>query len=181
MTAPDADELAVRARLHKLLDAPDDPAPASDAPAPDADDWWDDLYAGDEPADEPDGEAPDDEDDTPPPTPARTRRASHRPSPRQSLLDAWDGTSPRLRWLIYHGTAAGFGWGLGIVTWSTQVTVWIAADRYADPQSITCYALALAAVALYRRTRHWWWPVAWMTATPICSIVTGVLLYAPNQ
>lgn len=50
MTAPDADELAIRAHLHHLLDSPATPDAVSTAadtarPAVDQDDWWDALYS----------------------------------------------------------------------------------------------------------------------------------------
>ena len=181
MSAPDADELAVRARLHRLFNPP----PPHTTHSPDPDDWWDRLYTNDEP--EPaEGSATPTRPLTLPAQPAAAppappTPASSRNSHRQSLLDAWAGIAPRTRWLIYHGTAAAFGWGLGIVSWATHVTAWIAAGRWVDPQSITCYLLGLGTVALYRRTRCWWWPVAWMAAVPASSIVTGVLLYAPNS
>jgi hypothetical protein len=189
-TKPDADEMAVRDRLRAIIDGVSQPDPAPvDEPA-EAGDWWDRLYPDDEPDEQPvkltKGRAE--------PAPAPDPSAQPAPAPavvtasenalnrrRQSLLDAWDGLTGRTRWLIHHGTAAGFGWGLGIVTWATHVTAWVAADRYSDPQSITCYLIGLGAVALYRRARGWWWPVAWMAAIPVSSIVTGVLLYAPNS
>ena len=153
-------------------------------------DWWADKPeqpASAAPAVE-DPEPQDDEPDLPAAAPA-AKAEEPRPAapsgPRiaapQSLLDAWDNTSARLRWLIYHGTSAGLGWGLGLVHWATHVTAWVAADRWTDPQSVACYALALGSVALYRRTRGWWWPVTWMAAVPASSTVLGVLLYAPNS
>jgi Na+-translocating ferredoxin:NAD+ oxidoreductase RnfD subunit len=42
------------------------------------------------------------------------------------------------------------------------------------------YAAAGATVLLYRRTRSWWWPVAWLATVPATSTVVGVLLYAPH-
>jgi hypothetical protein len=30
---------------------------------------------------------------------------------------------------------------------------------------------------MWRRTRGWWWPVAWLCAVPVSSTVVGVLLY----
>lgn len=174
MTAhPDADELAVRNRLRILLHGTA-PHPQPSA-ASDPDDWWDRLY-DDEPTKLEKGSAP----AVPPPHQAKAP-ARRRPNPRQSLLDAWAGTSPRLRWLIYHGTTAAFGWALGITGWATSVTAWVAAGRWVNPQSIACYAVGVGAVALYRRTRNWWWPVAWLAAAPASAIVLGVLLYAPNS
>ncbi|MCG0065010.1 hypothetical protein L0F81_17195 [Streptomyces tricolor] len=166
-------------------------------PAPRLPNWWenkpDHLPKQDsEQATNPQANtAPTSSNTTPqPPALAPAQQPQHSPAPpgtagrrhpQQSLLDAWAGISPRLRWLVYHGTAAAFGWGLGITGWATSVTAWIAADRWVNPQSITCYALGLGAVALYRRTRGWWWPIAWLAAVPASSIALGVLLYAPNS
>ncbi|MES9522437.1 hypothetical protein [Streptomyces capoamus] len=178
MTAqPDADELAVRNRLRIFLHGP---VPQPQPPAvSDPDDWWDRLY-DDEPTKPGKGSTPS-APSAAPPTARVKAPASSKPSPRQSLLDAWAGISPRLRWLIYHGTAAALGWGLGLTGWATQCTAWIAADRWANPQSIACYALGLGGVALHRRSRGWWWPVAWLATVPASAIVLGVLLYAPNS
>lgn len=182
-----ADELRIRTLLRKRGVGPDAAPPASPvaAPAPAPADWWDRLYADDEPAAPAEPEPVEESQPAPPvaaqpAAPARTRRP-HSPRPAQSLLDAWDGVRPRTRWLAYHGTAAGLGWGLGITTWATDTTGWVADGRWVSPESIACYALGAVTVALYRRTRHWWWPVAWLAAVPASSIVLGVLLYAPNS
>lgn len=210
-TKPGADELRIRTLLIKHGVGPDatpDEPPAPE-PATRPRDWLDDILEDSaaheptpvlQPEQQPDATELEPEKAEPRPRPKthkksktngskkavrKQKRQASSPfdvrSPRQSLLDAWDGVAPRTRWLIYHGTAASFGWGLGVVSWATHVTAWIAADRWANPQSITCYVLGLGAVALYRRTRHWWWPVAWMAAVPVSSIVVGVLLYAPNS
>lgn len=98
-------------------------------------------------------------------------------SPRQSLLDAWDRVPDRLKWLIYHLTAAYMGWSMGLVGWCTSVTAWISADRSTDPQSIFLYGIGAAAFILHHSTRQRWWPVAWLAAVPASSLVVGVLLY----
>jgi hypothetical protein len=117
----------------------------------------------------------------PSPDTARSAWDTRPPSPRQSLLDAWDGVPYRLKWLAYHASAAYLGWTIGLVSWVTYVTAWIAGHGLTDPQAIFWYAAALAAFLLYRRTRSWWWPVAWLAAVPAASVVVGVLLYAPTQ
>jgi hypothetical protein len=103
------------------------------------------------------------------------------PSPRQSLLDAWDGVPYRLKWLAYHAAAGYLGWAIGLVDWATYVTRWIADGRFAHPQAIFWYLAGAATFLLHHVTRHRWWPVAWLAAVPATSTVVGVLLYGtPN-
>lgn len=113
----------------------------------------------------------------PKPGAPRTAWDTRPQSPRQSLLDAWDQVPHRLKWLIYHLTAAYLGWSMGLVDWCTSVTAWISTGRSADPQAIFLYAVGAGAFILHRRTRGWWWPVAWIAAVPASSLVVGVLLY----
>lgn len=119
----------------------------------------------------------------PPHNPATPRTAwdTRPPSPRQSLIEAWDRVPYRLKWLAYHASAAYLGWSAGLVDWVTYVTAWIAATGPAGPQAVFWYCAAGATFLLYRRTRGWWLPVAWLAAVPACSTVLGVLLYAPTQ
>jgi hypothetical protein len=98
-------------------------------------------------------------------------------SPRQSLLDAYDRIPPRMKWLAYHASAAYLGWTTGLVDWATYVTGWIADTGLVGVQAGFWYATAGAQVFVYRSTRHWWWPVAWLAAVPVTSTVVGVLLY----
>ncbi|HEY6114631.1 MAG TPA: hypothetical protein VI172_01620 [Candidatus Dormibacteraeota bacterium] len=110
----------------------------------------------------------------------RTAWDTRPPSPRQSLAEAWDGVPYRLKWLAYHGTAAYLGWSVGLVGWATYVTAWIATNGFVGPQAFFCYGTAGVTILVYRRTRSWWQPVAWLAAIPITSTVVGVLLYAPH-
>ncbi|MBA4865936.1 hypothetical protein H1V43_32245 [Streptomyces sp. PSKA54] len=216
-TTPGADELRMRHILRRRGVGPDAEAPTMPTtpeaePAPDPDDWWDRLYADDEPKTEPEphqaprrsdswrakpaadeDDEPDEDDDedetddeahdeTPARKPKRrTRKQPSRRSPRQSLLDTWDRTPPRLKWLAYHGSAAYMGWELSLVNWSTYVTAWIADTGLISVQACVWYGIGLATVALYRRAGRWWWPVAWLASIPASSAVVGVLLYAPNS
>ncbi|CAM5250339.1 hypothetical protein SGLAM104S_01614 [Streptomyces glaucescens] len=86
-----------------------------------------------------------------------------------------------MRWLGYHASAAYLGWELGLVDWASYVTAWITETGLIGVQAFFWYATGAATVFLYRRTRHWWLPVAWLAAVPASSVVTGVLLYAPNS
>ncbi len=178
------------------------PKPQARRPAPRLPDWWShkptDLTA-DEPDEEPDEEFAKDEpepaeeptDTGPEPAPAqrprkrRTARPTYREDrpypPRQSLLDAYARTPSRVRWLIYHATAAGAGYPLGWIDWGTDTAAWYADGHWTTPSAWVLYGLGLCAVGLYRRTRTWAWPIAWAAAVPVSSIALGVLLYAPTQ
>jgi hypothetical protein len=162
--------------LDEILDGPD-PDPAEDEGAADA---------GPEPPDEPAAAKP----KKPKAKKKRRKRAAPRdpavprsawdsdlPSPRQSLLDAWDNIPHRIKWLAYHAAAAYLGWMVGLVDWATYVTAWIAGTSLLGVQACLWYAAATATVLLHRRTRGWWWPVAWLAAIPVSSTVVGVLLY----
>lgn len=112
------------------------------------------------------------------PRPGAPRAAwdSRPASPRQSLLDAWGQVPPRLKWLMYHATAAYMGWEIGLVDYATYVTAWIAATSRIGTQAFFWYSVGAATYLLYRRSRAWG-PAAWLAAVPLCSTVTGVLLH----
>lgn len=200
---PGADELRMRALLVAREVGPDavPPKPATPPkPAGRPRDWLDELLEEDPaPAAEPAPEAEPAPPGAPPPaapTPTKVRKKRKQkkpkpgaaraavdirpPSPRQSLADAWDRVPYRLKWLTYHGSAAYLGWSVGLVGWSTYVTGWIAATGPVGPQAVFWYGAAGATVLVYRRTRSWWLPVAWLAAVPVTSTVVGVLLYAPH-
>lgn len=193
-TEQGADELRMRALLVAHEVGPDFiPPKPTERPR----DWLDELIEEDlapEPEPAP-AAAP-----TPPPQPGpppakapKKKRKKPKPgapraavdarpqSPRQSLADALDRVPYRLKWLAYHASAAYLGWSMGLVGWSTYVTAWIADNGATGPQAFVWYAAAGATVLLYRRTRHWWRPVAWLAAVPVTSTVVGVLLYAPHS
>jgi hypothetical protein len=113
------------------------------------------------------------------PTPNTPRSAfdSRPPSPRQSLVEAWDRVPWRLKWLTYHASAAYLGWSVGLVGWVTYVTAWTANGHLASPQAIFWYATGASTLLLHHTTRSRWWPVAWLCAVPATSTVVGVLLY----
>lgn len=115
------------------------------------------------------------------PTAPRTAWDTQPPAPRQSLIEAWDRVPYRFKWLAYHASAAFLGWTTGLVSWATYVTAWIAATGFLGVQATFWYCVGAATFLLYRRTRGWWLPVAWLAAVPACSTVVGVLLYAPTQ
>ncbi|MGQ4349707.1 hypothetical protein [Streptomyces sp. SAS_275] len=184
---PGADELRVRSILRKqgvgpaaippkptvrprdwlddILDAPPEPEPAAAEPKP-------------RPAPKPAPPArPKTKKRKQKPGRARTAWDSRPPSPRQSLLDAYDRIPYRMKWLAYHGSAAYLGWTVGLVDWTTYVTGWIASTGLIGPQAFLWYGAATCTFLLHHRTRRWWKPVAWLTAVPASSVVVGVLLY----
>ncbi|MFH9823031.1 hypothetical protein [Streptomyces bobili] len=199
-TKPGADELRVRALLIAREVGPDATPPK---PTERPTDWLDDIIATDiaptveEPAEpEPEKPAAPAAPTKAKPRPAKTppkRKPKKRkrpkpgtpraafddrpPSPRQSLADAWDRVPYRLKWLTYHATAAYLGWTIGLVNWATYVTAWIAHTSPVGGQALFWYATAGGTVLLYRRTRGWWLPAAWLAAVPVTSTVVGVLLY----
>jgi len=113
----------------------------------------------------------------PKPHAARTAWDTRPTSPRQSVIEAWTAVPYRLKWLTYHASSAYLGWSVGLVNWATYVTAWIADTGLIGVQATFWYAAAGATVVLYRRTRRWWLPVAWLAAVPLTSTVAGVLLY----
>jgi hypothetical protein len=194
-TTPGADERRMRNILRARGVGPDakpaaEPEPVAAGPG----DWWDRLYL-DEPQPKPlRKQAADPQAGKPKkpkkqgskgkkkrqprdPTAARAAWDSHPQAPRQSLADAWDRIPRRLKWLGYHAAAAYLGWTAGLVGWITYVTAWIAATGLLGVQACFWYAVGVAALLLHRRTRSWWWPVAWLAAVPASSTVVGVLLY----
>lgn len=204
-TKPGTDELRVRARLRHLVDGPaperppmpPGPPPDGYRPAARPRDWLDDiadLDFDDQPPPAPvkapravaDPVPPDDDEDDPQPAcqdaprpnrPRPTPRAEQQADPRQSLLDAWDRTPRRVRWLAHHATAAVPGWWLGWIDWGTDTAAWYAAGHWASPSGLVLYGLGGCLLALYRRARAWAWPFAWAAAVPVSSVVVGVLLY----
>lgn len=194
--APGADELRVRARLRQLVDGPPavPPAPAvPPMPTRRPRDWLDDILdstpaptpapSGPQPIAEPvyKTKATPEPQPSPQPRARRPARTRQQHAPRQSLLEATARIPRRIRWLIYHATAAGAGWWLGWVDWSTSTASWFAAGHWTAPSAWVLYGLGACVCGLYRRSRTWAWPAAWAAAVPVSSVVLGVLLYAPNS
>lgn len=205
-TKPGADELRVRALLIARQVGPDATPPK---PVGRPTDWLDDIMATNlapatEEAEPAPAEAPpsapaparEAKGKKPRPTKTATKKPKKAkrpkpgapraafdgrpPAPRQSLADAWDQVPYRLKWLAYHTSAAYLGWSTGLVGWATYVTAWIAQTGPVGPQALFWYCAAGATVLVYRRTRGWWRPAAWLAAVPVTSTIVGVLLYAPH-
>ncbi|MFE0801109.1 hypothetical protein [Streptomyces sp. NPDC058812] len=198
-TRPGADEQRVRAILRTRGVGPDAIPPK---PTGRPRDWLDDILdspapkpavptAPPHPAVQPEAKQP---TAKPAASKAKAKRkkkpsrdkAQHAPltwetSPRQSLADAFDRIPPRIKWLAYHASAAYLGWTVGLVDWVSYVTAWIADTGLIGAQASLWYAAAGGTFLLHRRTRRWWFPVAWLAAVPASSVIVGVLLYAPNK
>lgn len=147
---------------------PADTPPTSTDTDPDTADTADDW------ADETDPDDPVVRDPHRPANPARTgaRRASA----------AYLALAPRTRVLIYNGTAAGLGYGLGVVP---LVKGWIAECGHDTGHISAALILGIAGAGLVahfidRRTRHWWPPLAWACRIPLASVLLALGLYAPG-
>ncbi len=202
MSGPGADELRVRQLLIKQGVGPDAEPKPTPKPAARPRDWLDDIL--DVPATpNPEPEktnAPEAQPEQKPATKPnkpkasarKKRRKPHRrhdpatprsawdtqpASPRQSLLDAWDRTPHRLKWLAFHAIAATAGWRIGLVTWSTNTAAWYAAGHWTSSSAWVLYGIGALVIALYRRARGWAWPVRLLAAIPLSSTIVGVLLY----
>ncbi|MFB6680272.1 hypothetical protein ACFCWG_49425, partial [Streptomyces sp. NPDC056390] len=60
---------------------------------------------------------------------------------------------------------------------ATDTPRWFAVGHWTSSSAWTIYGLAGIAIAIYRRTRHRLFPIAWLTAVPVSSVALGVLLY----
>jgi hypothetical protein len=173
------------------------PKPEPRQAAPRLPNWWSrkptDLTTDDtdDTGEEPDEdeqepvEEPADPDPTRAPAPRPPKRRTARPTyrddqphpHRQSLLDAYDRIPNRIRWLIYHATAATAGYRIGWVDWGTDTAAWYADGHWLTPSAFALYGLGFCACALYRRSRTWAWPIAWAAAVPVSSVIAGIALY----
>lgn len=190
---PGADELRMKAILKQRGVGPDVVLPTAPSQLPDGferarpRDWLDDILdSTHEPAEpepaaaakrKPKAKARKKKRRKTRPAAARTAWDTRPPSPRQSLIDAWDNVPYRLKWLAYHASAAYLGWSMGLVDYATYVTAWIVDTGLIGVQAFFWYGAATCTFLLYRRARTWWWPIAWLAALPAASTVTGVLLY----
>jgi hypothetical protein len=135
--------------------------------------------------DAPDTEGPDSEHNAAKEDKEDREAAVARPAPARQAARrahaAYTQLAPRTRVLIYNGTAAGIGWGFGLIR---LFEGWIT-DCQHDTGHISA-ALALgtglvvaAGTLVDRHTRHWWGPLPWLCRTPLASAVLALALYAP--
>ncbi|MDX5570957.1 hypothetical protein PYK79_57315, partial [Streptomyces sp. ID05-04B] len=98
-------------------------------------------------------------------------------APRRSLIDAYAAIPSRIRWLIFHSSAAAAGYRIGWVDYATRTAAWIAEHGYTDRSSLFWYGVTAGCIATYRRTHARWIVWRWLATVPLASIATGTLLY----
>ncbi|MBA0051943.1 hypothetical protein E0L36_13870 [Streptomyces sp. AJS327] len=87
----------------------------------------------------------------------------------------------RARWLLYSGPAAGVGWWCGLGPAVHGLLADCGADASVGAALIVGTGLcAVTAMAVDRRTRGWWPPLAWVCHIPYATCVLALLLYAPG-
>lgn len=168
-----SDEKRVR-HLLRRLGVGHDAAPvapvATVAPARNAD-WWDDLYAEEQPD-----------------PPADTRWLQPQPGyyppihiPAPHIDKTRVALSPKTRAALYNISAAGAGWGLGLEPWLSHLI-----NECGTTQGIAAALVLGAGLCLViahfwdRRTRHWWVGLAWAARIPLATALTALALYAPG-
>ncbi|MFC1410389.1 hypothetical protein ACEZCY_14100 [Streptacidiphilus sp. N1-12] len=155
------------------LGKPEAPAEPDPEPEP-AEAEEEQLLAEDEeePDDQEDAEAEDwDEPE------ARSRR-----SPRE-MLSAHSTQRRRFAILVYNGTAAAAGWGIGLVPAIHTLIASCAQQTQSTTAGVIlgvgiCIAIG---AAVDQRTRHAWAPLAWVCRIPLASAFLALGLYAPNS
>jgi hypothetical protein len=85
--------------------------------------------------------------------------------------------NPRARRLVYNGSAAAIGWGLGL---GPAVRDFIAACGQ-EAGTLPAFIVGLAvcgsvSLLVDRRTRGWWAPLAWVLRAPLASVVLALAL-----
>ncbi|MFB6710642.1 MULTISPECIES: hypothetical protein [Bacteria] len=86
--------------------------------------------------------------------------------------------SPGTRRLIANGAAVAAGWPL-CSWWGDQLYA-IGTETSISGALVAGTVLCLVVAHVWdRRTRHWWWGLAWLARIPLASVVTALALYAP--
>jgi hypothetical protein len=122
------------------------------------------------------------EDDESDDEPSRGRTA--RLHPRQVkayILEHHGEQQLRFKKLLYNASAAGAGWGL---SWEGRLhEVLVSCGREtSDPYAAMILGAAVVgatAILIDRRTRGWWWPLAWVCRIPLAAAVLALALYTP--
>lgn len=108
---------------------------------------------------------------------ARVRR-----SPRD-VLRVHATQQRRLAILVYNGTAAAAGWGIGLVSGIHALIASCAQQTQSTNAGVIlgvgiCIAIG---AAFDQRMRHAWAPLAWACRIPLASAVLALGLFAPNS
>ena len=83
------------------------------------------------------------------------------------------------RRLLYNGTAAGAGWGLGLYGQFADVLADCGATSIGGGLVLGIGSTLLIAHVWDRRTRHWWPGIAWCARIPLATAVLALALWAP--
>lgn len=175
---PGPDELAIRDILRLRGVGPD---ALGDTVATEADDWWND----DPDRDPESGSAG--EESTPPSGPGWWQAQPgyyprpHMPAAVTRIPDqAAAAIGPKTRRLLYNGSAAGAGWGLGLYQQCAHALA-DCGQQYSISGALTLgIGTCLLIAHLWdRRTRHWWPGIAWAARIPLATTVLALALWAP--
>lgn len=145
------------------------------------DDQDDDAADAFEEFDDSDELAEDDETDNEVPR-ERIAARLHPTRVREYLRDEHGDQQRRLRNLAYSGSAAGLGWGLGLVD-RLHALLDECARQTGDPYAalvLGAGVIAAAVLLVDRRTRGWYRPLAWACRIPLASAVLALALYTPH-
>ncbi|MFI5755643.1 hypothetical protein [Streptomyces sp. NPDC051569] len=97
------------------------------------------------------------------------------------VLAAPAALSPKTRLLIYNASAAGAGWGLGLLGLFRRTIAACDADAGAGAALVLGTGACLLIAHVWdRRTRHWWIGLAWAARIPLTTAITALGLYAPG-
>lgn len=81
--------------------------------------------------------------------------------------------------LLYNGTAAGAGWGLGLYGQFAGVLADCGATSIGGGLVLGIGSTLLIAHVWDRRTRHWWPGIAWCARIPLATAILALALWAP--
>lgn len=160
----------------------DKAAPAVDEADEADDEFGDELADGDELTDDQydefddDGELVEDDETGDLPPRGRVRRV------REYVVEHHGDQQRRLRNVVYSGSAAGAGWLLGYES-RLHALLDECGRLTGNPYAavvIGAVAVAAAIAIVDRRTRGWYWPLAWACRIPAATAVLALALYGQH-
>lgn len=111
-----------------------------------------------------------------------TPQEDYWPKPSMPNLPVPTALSPGTKRLIYNVSAAGAGYAWGP---TRMIGHWIelcGKETSIGGALVLGASICLLIAALWdRRTRHWYWLLAWVARIPLASAVTALALYAPGS
>ena len=144
------------------------------------DDWWNDLY------DEPAAEEPTAKADAPAGPGWWSAQPDYYPRPHLPAAvtripdQAAAAVGPKTRRLLYNGSAAGAGWGLGLYQ-QCAAALADCGQQYSISGALTL-GIGTSLIVAHcwdRRTRHWWPGIAWAARIPLATLILALALWAP--